>query len=109
ELAPAASRSSSSRSSTPAPATSAGGDYRPSALRRPVRRRDPRYIRPLDRPLGNDMRRLAPLLLLTIAPLCWAGPELPDPSQKRGACVYARPAPTSAERMGDEAPQVRPA
>ena len=55
------------------------------------------------------MRRLAPLLLLTIAPLCWAGPQLPDPSQKRGACVYARPAATSAERVGDEAPQVRPA
>lgn len=55
------------------------------------------------------MRRLAPLLLLTIPTLCWAGPELPDPAQKRGACVYARPAATTGERVGEDAPQVRPA
>ncbi len=55
------------------------------------------------------MRRLAPLLLLTLPSLCWAAPEPADPSQKRGACVYARPAATSAERIGDDAPQVRPA
>lgn len=55
------------------------------------------------------MRRFAPLLMLTLTPLCWAGPALPDPSQKQGACVYARPATTAAERLGDDAPQVRPA
>ena len=56
------------------------------------------------------MRRLAPLLLLTLPSLCWAGPELPDDaSQKRGACVYARPVPTVAERLAGEAPQARPA
>ena len=56
------------------------------------------------------MRRLAPLLLLTLPSLCWAGPELPDDaSQKRGACVYARPVTTVAERLAGVAPQARPA
>lgn len=55
------------------------------------------------------MRRFAPILLLTIPTLCWAGPELPDQEQKRGACVYARPAATPISRVEGDVPQARPA
>jgi hypothetical protein len=54
------------------------------------------------------MRRLLPLLLLTVPVLCWATVPEAEPAPKKGACVYARPAPSVAAAEGD-APQARPA
>ncbi|UWX04262.1 hypothetical protein H1235_02910 [Pseudoxanthomonas sp. NC8] len=54
------------------------------------------------------MRRLLPLLLLTVPVLCWATVSETESAPKKAACVYARPAPTVAATEGD-APQARPA
>ena len=54
------------------------------------------------------MRRLLPLLLLTVPVLCWATVAETESAPKNGACVYARPAPAVAAAEGD-APQARPA
>ncbi|AKC88350.1 hypothetical protein [Pseudoxanthomonas suwonensis] len=54
------------------------------------------------------MRRLLPFLLLLAAPaMCWATASESDPAPKRGACVYARPAPALV--ADGDAPQARPA
>jgi hypothetical protein len=54
------------------------------------------------------MRRLLPLLLLTVPVLCWATVPETESAPKNGACVYARPAQSVATTEGD-APQARPA